>query len=99
VEVSDRRSEQVVAEGLMALACTGRHARIHNGMTAAEDSAAFSEAPRNRQQDMVTRVEQGDHEFKAFQEFVKDRAVRYRYLGFSRQQVAVRVETIGDRSA
>jgi hypothetical protein len=39
------------------------------------------------------------HEFKAFQEFVTERAVRYRYLGFSRQQVAVRVETIGDRSA
>jgi Methyltransferase domain len=39
------------------------------------------------------------HEFKAFQEFVRDRAVRYRYLGFSRQQVAVRVEAIGDRSA
>jgi hypothetical protein len=39
------------------------------------------------------------HEFKAFQEFVTERAVRYRYLGFSRQQVAVRVETISDRSA
>jgi len=38
------------------------------------------------------------HEFKAFQEFIRDRAVRYRYLGFSRQQVAVRVEAIGDRS-
>jgi Methyltransferase domain len=39
------------------------------------------------------------HEFKAFQEFVTERAVRYRYLGFSRQQVAVRVETTSDRSA
>ena len=39
------------------------------------------------------------HEFKAFQEFVADRAVKYRYLGFSRQQVAVRVEAIGGRNA
>jgi hypothetical protein len=35
------------------------------------------------------------HEFKAFQEFVTDRTVAYRYLGFSRQQVAVRIERIG----
>lgn len=39
------------------------------------------------------------HEFRAFQEFVTDRAVRYRYIGFSRQQVAVHVEAIGYRSA
>jgi hypothetical protein len=39
------------------------------------------------------------HEFKAFQEFVRDRAVSYRYLGFSRQLVAVWVEAIGNRSA
>ena len=39
------------------------------------------------------------HELRAFQEFFTDRAVRYRYLGFSRQQVVVRVEAIGDRSA
>jgi len=39
------------------------------------------------------------HEFRAFQEFVTNRAVRYRYLGFSRQQVAVRVEAISERNA
>jgi Macrocin-O-methyltransferase (TylF) len=39
------------------------------------------------------------HEFKAFQEFVTDRAVKYRYLGFSRQQVAMRIEAISARSA
>ena len=35
------------------------------------------------------------HEYRAFQEFVKERAVRYSYLGFARQQVAVRIDSIG----
>jgi hypothetical protein len=35
------------------------------------------------------------HEFKAFQEFVAEHGLRYRYLAFARQQVAVRIETIG----
>jgi hypothetical protein len=35
------------------------------------------------------------HEFKAFQEFVAERGVKYDYLAFARQQVAVRVTTIG----
>ena len=35
------------------------------------------------------------HEFKAFQEFVSDHAVKYSYLAFARQQVAVRLEAIG----
>jgi hypothetical protein len=35
------------------------------------------------------------HEFKAFQEFVREHAVKYRYLGYARQQVAVRIEAIG----
>lgn len=38
------------------------------------------------------------HEFKAFQEFVAERRVAYRYLGFARQQVAVRIEVIGERA-
>jgi hypothetical protein len=33
------------------------------------------------------------HEFKAFQEFVTERKVAYRYLAFARQQVAVRIES------
>ena len=32
------------------------------------------------------------HEFKAFQEFVSARRVKYTYLAFARQQVAVRIE-------
>jgi hypothetical protein len=32
------------------------------------------------------------HEYKAFQEFVTERKVSYRYLGFARQQVAVQIE-------
>jgi hypothetical protein len=39
------------------------------------------------------------HDFKAFQEFVTDRTVKYRYLGFSRQQVAMRIEAISARGA
>jgi hypothetical protein len=35
------------------------------------------------------------HEYKAFQEFVSERGAQYRYLGFARQQVAVRIESIG----
>jgi Macrocin-O-methyltransferase (TylF) len=35
------------------------------------------------------------HEFKAFQEFVAQNGVKYTYLGFARQQVAVRVDSIG----
>ena len=39
------------------------------------------------------------HEFKAFQEFVQEHAVKYRYLGYARQQVVVRIEAIGDGGA
>jgi hypothetical protein len=35
------------------------------------------------------------HEYKAFQEFVTNYAVKYRYLAFARQQVAVRIQSIG----
>jgi hypothetical protein len=35
------------------------------------------------------------HEYKAFQEFVTKHAVKYRYLAFARQQVAIRIESIG----
>jgi hypothetical protein len=35
------------------------------------------------------------HEYKAFQEFATKYAVKYRYLAFARQQVAVRIESIG----
>ncbi len=34
-----------------------------------------------------------EHEFKAFREFVMEQNVAYRYLGFARQQVAVRIES------
>jgi hypothetical protein len=37
------------------------------------------------------------HEYKAFQEFVAERAVKYTYLAFARQQAAVRIDAIGDR--
>ena len=33
------------------------------------------------------------HEFKAFREFVADHSVRYQYLGYARQQVALRVDS------
>ena len=36
-----------------------------------------------------------NHEFKAFKEFVAKRAVKYTYLGFARQQVAVRIDSTG----
>jgi hypothetical protein len=35
------------------------------------------------------------HEYRAFQEFVRERAVGYSYLGFARQQVAVRIDSVG----
>jgi hypothetical protein len=35
------------------------------------------------------------HEFKAWQEFVADKHVEYAYLGYARQQVAVRIVGIG----
>jgi hypothetical protein len=35
------------------------------------------------------------HQFKAFQEFVQEHDVKYVYLGFARQQVAVRIVSIG----
>jgi predicted O-methyltransferase YrrM len=35
------------------------------------------------------------HEYRAFQEFVRDRAIGYSYLAFARQQVAVRIDSIG----
>ena len=35
------------------------------------------------------------HEFKAFQEFVKAHQVKYKYLAFARQQVAVRITSVG----
>src|SRR6185437_9331891 len=34
------------------------------------------------------------HEFKAFQEFVTAHAVKYTYLAFARQQVAVRIDEV-----
>jgi predicted O-methyltransferase YrrM len=36
-----------------------------------------------------------NHEYKAFQEFVADHNVKYTYLAFARQQVAVRIDSIG----
>ena len=38
------------------------------------------------------------HEFKAFAEFVAGHAVKYTYLAFARQQVAVRIDSIGARA-
>jgi hypothetical protein len=35
------------------------------------------------------------HEYKAFQEFAAEHSVKYQYLAFARQQVAVRIESIG----
>jgi hypothetical protein len=37
------------------------------------------------------------HEFKALQEFVKARDITYSYLAFARQQVAIRIESIGGK--
>ena len=38
------------------------------------------------------------HEFKAFQEFVKARGIRYSYLAFARQQVLVRIDAVGAKN-
>lgn len=35
------------------------------------------------------------HEFKAFQELVASRALKYEYLGYARQQVLVRITAVG----
>jgi hypothetical protein len=35
------------------------------------------------------------HQFKAFQEFAHEHAVKYTYLAFARQQVAVLIVSIG----
>ena len=40
-----------------------------------------------------------NQEFKAFQEFVSKKRLKYTYLAFARQQVAVRIDTIGDTGA
>lgn len=37
-----------------------------------------------------------NQEFKALQEFVKERAIKYTYLAFARQQVAIHVDSIGN---
>ena len=39
------------------------------------------------------------HQFKAFQEFVQEHNIQYAYLGFARQQVAVRIMSVGARGA
>ena len=36
------------------------------------------------------------HEYKALKEFVKQRGITYSYLAFARQQVAIRIESIGE---
>ncbi|MGE3303384.1 MAG: TylF/MycF/NovP-related O-methyltransferase [Hyphomonadaceae bacterium] len=38
------------------------------------------------------------HEFKAFQELVAQRNIKYTYLGYARQQVTVRIDSIGATS-
>ncbi len=38
------------------------------------------------------------HQFKAFREFVAEHSVKYSYLGFARQQAAVKLEAIGTGS-
>ena len=38
------------------------------------------------------------HEFKAFQELVFEQDIKYTYLGFARQQVAVRIDSIGAKN-
>ena len=39
------------------------------------------------------------HEYKAFQEFVEKLGIKYTYLGFARQQTAVRIEASGGAQA
>jgi hypothetical protein len=34
------------------------------------------------------------HEFKAFQELVAERRMKYTYLGYARQQVVVRIDSV-----
>lgn len=36
-----------------------------------------------------------NHEFKAFQELVSERKLKYTYLAYARQQVAVRIDAVG----
>lgn len=38
------------------------------------------------------------HEFKAFQEFVAEHGIKYTYLAFARQQVAVRIDSVTGES-
>ena len=38
------------------------------------------------------------HEYKAFQEFVKEHNVTYEYLGYARQQVSLKILSIGGES-
>lgn len=40
-----------------------------------------------------------EHEYKAFKEFLAERKIGYRYLGFARQQVAVRMQAADEGSA
>ena len=40
-----------------------------------------------------------NHEFKAFKEFVDKKTIKYTYLAFARQQVAVRIDSIGGSGA
>jgi Methyltransferase domain len=39
------------------------------------------------------------HEFKAFQEYVSEKGVKYTYLAFARQQVVIRIDSIGEAGA
>jgi len=39
------------------------------------------------------------HEYKAFQEFVAERKITYTYLGFARQQVLVRIDSVDGPSS
>lgn len=36
-----------------------------------------------------------EHEFRAFQEFVRARTIQYKYISYSRCQVAVRIDAVG----
>jgi hypothetical protein len=40
-----------------------------------------------------------NHEFKAFQELVAERRLTYTYLAYARQQVAVRIDSVGARES
>ena len=39
------------------------------------------------------------HEFKAFQELVTERRIKYTYLAYARQQVVVRIDSVNDSTA